>query len=116
MKNVGLLLFLGLSLSLFACGPKKGSVEKEQDPMEVVPVMNNPEYIQGTVTTGYAADDCKFLIQVQGKGGEQLINPVNLPDKYKENGAKIDFMWTASKAPQKDNCNIGIWAHITVRE
>jgi len=106
-------VILLVAIASMSCVTKKEVPEKE-DLMEVVPMMNSTNYILGTITDEYAKDGCKFLIKVMGKGGEQLINPVNLPDKYKKNGAKISFMWTASKAPQTDNCKMGIWAAITV--
>ncbi|MFT7614664.1 MAG: hypothetical protein ACI9J3_003647 [Parvicellaceae bacterium] len=106
-------VILVMAVSSISCVTKKDTPEKE-DIFEVVPMMNSTNYITGTVTDEYAKDGCKFLIKVMGKGAEQLINPVNLPDKYKKDGMKISFMWTASKAPQLDNCKMGIWAHLDV--
>jgi len=106
-------LFTSLML---ACGTSKESSEKKDERMEIVPVMNNPEYLQGTITNEYVNDGCNYLIKINGKNDVVLINPVNLPDQYKKNGAEIEFMYTASKAPQMDKCSKGLWAHLTIKE
>ena len=112
VQVISLILVFGLTVS---CVRKKGTIEKEPS-LDVVPMMNSTNYIEGTVTTEYASDGCNYLIKVMGKDAEQLINPVNLPKKYQKDGAKISFMWTASKAPQTDNCNLGIWASLEIEE
>ncbi len=108
-----------MAICLTACSGSKDMAEGKdstEDDLEIVPVMNSIDYITGTVTTKYADQDCKYLIQVQGKGDEMLIHPMNLPKKYQKDGAQISFTWVASKSPQTNNCTLGIWSTITVEE
>ena len=110
------ILMMLLTVVVFetACGSSKGSVDATDSDAQLVQI--NSKYHLGTVTTRYVAEGCNYLIHIPSERGPILINPVNLSDKYKKEGAEITFTYTPSKAPQTDHCRVGIWAYLEIKE
>lgn len=113
-----LMMLLAAVIFETACSQLKDSTTNASDAHSV---QINSNYHGGTVTTRYASEGCNYLIHIAVKRGTKLkepilINPVNLPDKYKKEGAEITFTYTPSKAPQTEHCRMGIWAHIEIKE
>lgn len=109
-----LMMLLAVGACESACGSSKCSADPTDSDAQLVQMSN--KYHWGTVTTRYVPEGCNYLIHLASERGTILINPVNLPAKYKKEGAEITFTYTPSKAPQTDHCRMGIWAHIEIKE
>ena len=117
MKVFVLVLVLFATTYTIGCAQNRDtSASKPAGASSIEQVMNSFDYVEGIVTSRYIGEGCKFLIEFMGKDGDVLINPVNLPERYKKDGARVSITYTPSKAPQLDNCKLGIWSHITLKK
>lgn len=90
------LLFLMLSAS---CGETKEVLPEEKGGKEITGVI-------ATVTTDYAAEGCKVLLEIEENGEMVLLWPIELEDKYKVDGKKVEIVFHSSRIAQGE-CQTG---------
>jgi len=114
-------LLIGLfGLFLLSCGNSQEVVEDETADLptdqnaetetteEVEEVMEDNYRIIGLV---HIQDgECPIWIEARGKDGPLKIYPVNLEEKYQQEGMKIKFAYTHSMAQQPEGCDIDLVA------
>lgn len=93
-------IFSGLIL-LAACTTPKEVVVEEQK--EVVVEQVSEVELVGKVRT---SDTCPLYLETYEDGKLVTMYPVNLEENLKNNGVKISFTYTLSRAKQPENCRV----------
>lgn len=62
------------------------------------------ERLSGKVFVSYKG--CPAIIETMVDGNSVKMYPVNLQDEFKQDGLKIKFTFTPSKAPQPEGCTL----------
>ena len=90
LKTIRFAVILCICSFLLSASCKEGVKETVLEDGEVAVV----------VTTDYAEDGCDFLLKLEIAGEEELYWPIELEDKYKEDGKKLAIKYTASRIKQ----------------
>jgi hypothetical protein len=99
VKISALVVFASALLVLFvsSCATNKPSVSQESE-------LDKGKTL-GVVTNEFEKDGCLWLIKLEGQNDTYLI-PVQLEDKFKKNGLKVEFAFHYSRISQ-GACQIG---------
>ncbi|MCH2235876.1 MAG: hypothetical protein MK078_16665 [Crocinitomicaceae bacterium] len=110
------LFLFGLSILLFACGNSKGSADSTTTSTETTEDKDNgAETIEegGTITAQVVSvvgvvhvseTGCPLYIAAEAGDEKLTLYPVNLEDKFKNEGMKLKFKYQPSKIQQPDAC------------
>lgn len=98
------ILFLALTLVLVtSCGTQKEVVQSNDGNANVEQITNDG-MIVGIVRVNPRG--CPLYIDATENGEALTMYPVNLDEKYKKDGIRIQFSYTPSRAMQPEDCNV----------
>lgn len=86
------ILFVLLSAS---CGETKAVQTEEKEKEEITGVI-------ATVTTDYASEGCAALLEIEEDGEMVLLWPIELEDRFKVDGKKVQIVFHSSRIAQTD--------------
>ncbi len=86
------LLFMLLSAS---CGETKEVQTEEKEKVEITGVI-------ATVTTDYASEGCAVLLEIKEDEEMVLLWPIELEERYKVDGKKVQIVFHSSRIVQTD--------------
>ena len=98
------ILFLALTAVLIAsCGTQKEVVVSNDNGANVEQVTKEGMLV-GIVRMN--PKGCPLYLDVNENGEAITMYPVNLDEKYKKDGIRLEFTYTPSRAMQPENCNV----------
>ena len=104
MRHINTILIL-LGLALFtSCNSAKSNVNGESEPMatsEENLKMVEAGFMKGTVIHSTKEGDCPYVIDVDDANYDYMLDPINLDENYKADGAKIWFKFAGLRMPNR---------------
>lgn len=101
MRSNIYILWLGLAFSAGSCNNRNAVITEtsngQTDSTSAELVEDQPEFYNGIVRDMTKTEGCGFMIEIDASGGQQLLEPNFLDDKYKVDGTPIHFSFTDSR-------------------
>ena len=107
LSAISFLIIFGLT----SCASVKESSESSasdnhsiEEVQEEQPIL--PDNLRAIGKVFVSEGDCPLFIRTDVDGNKINVYPINLPDKYQEDGLQIDFEYRLSRAPQPAGCSV----------
>lgn len=63
-------------------------------------IKENLNWIEGVITTEFAKDGCALLIKTKENDTYMYLNPLTIPEEFKNEGTFVKFTYTLSRRAQ----------------
>lgn len=86
-------LFVLSLIILVGCSSKKTTAEEMTTHKELLSAekMMEQGFKMGTIVASKTEGDCPYVIEVKGEDKPYFLDPINLEEKYKKDGANVWF-------------------------
>ncbi len=99
MKN---LLFIALTIGMIACGStKERAADQTKTQTKPAETETIERLVSGTIKDMRKTDGCDFIIAVTIDQKEVLLEPLELDEKFKEDGKNVQLIYTSSRRQSK---------------